>query len=405
VSRAAAPVIHPGLTRVRVALDRLGHPEEAFAGVLIAGTNGKGSVAALAESALRAAGFRTGLYTSPHLVAPEERARVDGRKTPRAVAARLARRARAAARGLTEFEIQTLVAFLWFAEAGVDIAVLEAGLGGRWDATNAFPAPEASVITSIGHDHRDWLGPTLRHIYREKREIARPGTVLIQNLPCFLWPESRRWAAAVGVPTETLGLDFRVAAGRSTPAGERFVLEPGGHPFRIPFRGRHQRENAALAARLLAALRRRGWRIPEEAVRRGFAGARWPGRFEVVRRAPPVVVDGAHNVEAAAVLARAWKDLFGSRRASLIFACLRDKDAPAIARALAGVVSRVVTVDLPTPRSRPASSLAALWSRRARAESAPSFAAAWARVKDGPVLIAGSLYLAGMALKHFGRNP
>lgn len=405
MSRPAAPVIRPGLTRMRSALARLGHPEEAFAGVLIAGTNGKGSVASLTESALRAAGHRTGLYTSPHLVAAEERARVDGRKIPRAVAARLARRARGAARGLTEFEIQTLVAFLWFAEAGVDIAVLEAGLGGRWDATNAFPAPEASVITSIGHDHRDWLGPTLRHIYREKREIARPGTVLIQNLPRFLWPESRRWAATVGVPTETLGLDFRVGAGRSTPAGERFVLEPGGLPLRIPFRGRHQRDNAALAARLLAALRRRGWRIPEEAARRGFAGARWPGRFEVVRRSPPAVVDGAHNVEAAAALARAWKDLFGARRAALIFACLRDKDAASIARALSGVVDRVVTLDLPTPRSRSAASSASLWTPRAPAETAPSFAAAWARVKNGPVLIAGSLYLAGMALKHFGRNP
>lgn len=402
---APAPVIRPGLSRVRAALDRLGHPEESFAAVLVAGTNGKGSVAALTASALRAAGHRAGLYTSPHLVAPEERIRVDDRAIPSPDGARLARRARAAARGLTEFEVQTLVAFLWFAEAGVDIAVLEAGLGGRWDATNAFPAPEVAVITSIGHDHRDWLGPTLRHIYREKREIARPGTALIQNLPRFLWPEAGRWAAATGVPTETLGLDFRWSAGRSTPAGETFALDPGERPLRVPFRGPHQRDNGAIAARVIGALRRRGWRVPDRAMRRGFAAARWPGRFQVIRRRPPVVVDGAHNAEAATALARAWKNAFGPRRAALVFACLNDKDAPAIARALSGVVARAVTMDLPTPRGRSARELAALWSRRVPAEAAPSFAAAWDRVKGGPVLIAGSLYLAGAALKHFGRCP
>jgi len=401
---APAPVIRPGLSRVRAALGRLGHPEESFAAVLVAGTNGKGSVAALLDSALRAAGHRTGLYTSPHLVSREERARVDGRRISRSAWIRLARRARAAQRGLTEFELQTLVAFLWFAEAAVDIAVLEVGLGGRWDATNAYPAPEVAVITSIGHDHREWLGPTLRHIYREKREIARPGTPLIQNVPRSLRAESRRWAAATGVPTETLGVDFRWTSGRSTPRGEMFVAAPRT-AVRVPFRGRHQRDNALIAWRTLEALRRRGWRMPGAAVRRGFSRARWPGRFDVIRRRPPVVVDGAHNIEAAEVLARAWRDAYGQQRAAIVFGCLRDKDAPAMVRALAPVAARVVAVGLPTPRARPAADLAALWSRRVPAETASGFADAWMRVRNGPVLVTGSLYLAGDALKFFRRLP
>lgn len=399
------PVIRPGLSRVRAALGRLGHPEESFAAVLVAGTNGKGSVAALLDSALRAAGHRTGLYTSPHLISREERVRIDGRKISRSAWDRLARRARAAQRGLTEFEIQTLVAFLWFAESSIDIAVLEAGLGGRWDATNAFPAPEAAVITSIGHDHHEWLGPTVRHIYREKRDIARPGTPLIQNVPRALRAESRRWAAATGVPIDSLGVDFQWASGRSTSGGEEFVPAPGTPPVRVPFRGRHQRDNAAIAWRTMEALRRRGWRMPEAAVRRGFARARWPGRFDVIRRRPPVVVDGAHNREAADALARAWRDAYGDRRPSIVFGCLKDKDAPAMARALGPVAARVVTVDLPTPRGRSAAALSTLWPRRVPVETASCFAEAWARVKKGPVLVAGSLYLAGEALKHFRRRP
>lgn len=386
-------------------MGRLGHPEESFAAVLVAGTNGKGSVAALLESALRVAGHRTGLYTSPHLVSCEERVRIDGRKIPAPSWTRLSRRARAAHPGLTEFELQTLIAFLWFAEAAVEIAVLEAGLGGRWDATNATPAPEAAVITSIGHDHREWLGPTLRHIYREKREIARPGTPLIQNVPRFLRAESRRWAASAGVPVETLGVDFQWISGRTTDGGEAFVPAPGVPPVRVPFRGRHQRDNALIAWRTLDVLRRRGWRIPDAAARRGFARARWPGRFDVIRRRPPVVVDGAHNVEASEALARAWRDAHGRTRAAIVFGCLRDKDVGAMARALAPVAERVVAVDLSTPRARPAAESAAAWPRRVPVETAAGFADAWTRVKNGPVLVTGSLYLAGDALNHFRRRP
>lgn len=402
---APAPVIRPGLSRVRAALGRLGHPEESFAAVLVAGTNGKGSVAALLDSALRAAGLRVGLYTSPHLIAREERVRVDGRKIPRSAWVRLARRARAAGRGLTEFELQTLVAFLWFADTAVDIAVLEVGLGGRWDATNAFPVPEVGVIASIGHDHREWLGPTVRHIYREKREIARPGTPLVQNVPPALRAESRRWAASAGVPTETLGVDFRWTAGRSTPGGEVFAPARGVAPVRVPFRGRHQRDNGVIAWRVLDLLRRRGWRISDADARRGFARARWPGRFDVIRRAPPVVVDGAHNVEAAKALARAWRDAHGDRRAAVVFGCLKDKDAAAMIRALAPIADRAVTVGLDTDRARGAAELAALWSRVVPVETATNFADAWARVKGGPALITGSLYLAGDALKFFRRHP
>ncbi len=405
------PVISPGLERVQKALARLGHPEESFASVLVAGTNGKGSVAAMMESVLRRAGHRTGLFTSPHLRDERERIRVVGRPISQRAWNRLARRA--AGRGLTEFEAQTLIAFLHFAEAGVDIAVVEVGLGGRLDATNALPAPEATVITSIGHDHHAWLGPTLRHIHREKRGIARPGTALIQNLPRGFWPDNDRWAASRGIPCWTYGREIRLLSRRDharRPAiGQNLVaFWPGGRSEEmfIPLVGEHQARNAALALAALDVLKRRGWRLTPRDIKKGFAQVRWPGRFEVLQRRPPVVLDGAHNADAALALARAWsRSPWGKEKAAVVFGCLKDKDAPAMARALAPHARRVITVPLPTPRSRGAEELAHLWSRRAPAETANNFKDAWRKVSRdrGPVLVTGSLYLVGEALEFFGR--
>ena len=181
-------MIRPGLDRMRLALDLLDHPEESFASIVVGGTNGKGSVSAMVESGLRWAGVRTGLYTSPHLVHVRERARILGKPVGPSAWGRATARVGDAARmhrlALTEFEAQTLASFLVFEEARVEVAVLEVGLGGRWDAVNAVAAPELSVITSIGLDHTAWLGPTLRHIYLEKRGIARTGTCLLYTSRC-----------------------------------------------------------------------------------------------------------------------------------------------------------------------------------------------------------------------------
>lgn len=396
-------MIRPGLERIRAVLARLGHPEDAFAAALVAGTNGKGSVAALLDSTLRTGGLRAGLYTSPHLIDVRERVRVDGPPLAAGRWRRLAGRVASAGRGLglTEFEAQTALAFLAFAEAGADIAVLEIGLGGRWDATNAHPAPEVTVLSSIGMDHREWLGPTLRHIYREKRAVGRPGTVMVQNIPRAFWAESDRWSAAAGVPTWTLGRELRAAAiGRKLS-----VRGPGFAHAGLPLAlaGPHQVRNAALAAGALEVLARRGWPVSASVLRRGFGRTRWPGRFDVVRARGPVVVDGAHNADAARALARAWRaSPWGRRKATLYFGCLKDKDASAMVRALAPVASRVNVLTLPTPRARPAEALRALWARRR--PTAVVDAAALASPPPGPVLVTGSLYLAGEAIKIF-RGP
>ncbi len=457
-------VIRPGLERVRHALDLLGHPEESFAAVLVGGTNGKGSVSAMIESGLRRAGVRTGLYTSPHLIHVRERTRIVGNPVTTSVwrraTARVAQVAGIHRLRLTEFEAQTLAAFLVFEGAGVELAVLEVGLGGRLDAVNAVAAPELSVITSIGLDHTDWLGPTLRHIYLEKRGIARTGTMLLQDLPPSLHAAARRFAVESGVPSWTLGQEIRfesIAIGKKRFSSgvaptRHFLLArledrgggglgvrclPGKHPpsrpspsrgeggvcfgqricvrvptgvysnGRVPFWGAHQARNAALAVAALHVLRGRGWRISESAIESGVAQARWPGRFDVVGLNPPVVLDGAHNPAAANALAKAWKSApWGRQRATLIFSCLKDKDVQGIVAALSPVVRRVIVIPLKSDRACPVEDLGAVWRGRCPTETAANFQDAWKKAtmdKHSPILVAGSLYLVGEAMAYLRR--
>ena len=410
-------VIRPGLDRVRHALDRLGHPEESFAAVLVGGTNGKGSVSAMIESGLRHAGVRTGLYTSPHLIHVQERTQIEGTPvTPsvwRRVTARVAQVAGSHRLRLTEFEAQTLAAFLVFKDAGVEIAVLEVGLGGRLDAVNAVAAPELSVITSIGLDHTAWLGPTRRHIYLEKRGIARRGTMLIQDIPPSLRAEARRFSVESGVPTWTLGEEIcfsPIAQKNGGDLGHTVRVRcPGGiqSNVRVPFWGAHQERNTALAVAALHVLRGRGWPLTERAIVNGLAQARWPGRFDVRQRNPPVVLDGAHNPAAARALAEAWASApWGRQQATLIFSCLKDKDAEGIATALSPVVRRVIVTPLLSDRARPVEELAEVWRRRKPVESAANFRGAWKKArmdKQAPVLVAGSLYLVGEAMANLRR--
>jgi dihydrofolate synthase / folylpolyglutamate synthase len=409
------PVIELGLERVRRALALLGHPEEEFASVIVAGTNGKGSVCAFLESILRAAGYRTGLFTSPHLIDVRERVRAGSRPIPASDWSRLSRRVRSLMvrhrLRLTEFEAHTLIAFLHFAEQRIDIAVVEVGLGGRLDATNVLPAPEATVVTSIGHDHREWLGPTLRHIFREKEAIARTGTPHVRSLPRSLQAEGDRMSRRKGVPAWDFGREIRVGKTRRdwSRGRQRFDVVIENRSFSgldISLMGPHQTQNAALAVAAAESLRRRGWRVGDESIRRGVAEARWAGRFHIVRRPgrPVVILDGAHNAEAADVLARAYRDSpWGNGTASLVFGCLSDKDAPGLADRLRSLVHRVFTVPLPSPRSRDPRELADLWRIRTPAFACRSFSEAWkraARDSGSPILITGSLYLVGTAMEY-----
>ena len=378
------------LRRMTTVLAALGHPEERFPAVHVAGTNGKGSVSTLLASALQASGRRTGLYTSPHLERLTERFRVDGREASDVEIARLSKRLRRALVPipfrLTQFEFLTALAFLYFAGKKVDVAVVEVGLGGRLDATNALTQVAVSVITNIGLDHTDWLGPTEEAIAGEKAGIIRAHVPVVTGAEGAALKVIRRRAQIFSAP-------LTVVAGESAAVPRTALAGP------------HQRRNAAVAAAALAALRRLGWTIPEGAVRRGFASAHWPGRFE--RFTLPAgenrirwVLDGAHNVPAARALRGALAEA-KLGRVELVFGALRDKDFSGIARILEPMAARVTTVPVPSNRAADPRRLARLPVWRARATAAKSLNGALRdlerRAPVIPVLVTGSLYLVGAA--------
>jgi len=367
-----------GLDRIRQALARLGSPERAFVSVQIAGTNGKGSTAAMTESILRAAGLRTGLFTSPHLARFTERIRLDGQEIDGDRLAALDPPIAATGVPLTYFEISAVLAFRAFAEAKVDVAVLETGLGGRLDAVTAA-SPVATAITSIGLDHTDLLEGTLREIAREKAGIAKPGVPLyLGPLPPEADEEIARAAAAVGAPVRRWGSELAPAPLPALP-------------------GEHQRSNAALAVALAeaaaAACRRplTGAQIAE-----GLRRVAWPGRLEWL--APDVLIDCAHNQEGVLALAAA---LPRDRPAALVISVVRGKDAAAMLAALAPRFALVVATRSRNERALPAAELAALLpGRRVEVVEDPAAALALARGfaaehPGGYVVVAGSIFLVG----------
>lgn len=337
------------LDRMRAALALAGDPQERLRVVHVAGTNGKGSVSAMLERALRAAGHRTGLYTSPHLHTFTERIRVDGRPIPKGEAARRITRVRAlletpGAPVLTFFEVATLVALEAFAEAGCDVVVLEVGLGGRFDATNVVEAPLATAITTIAMDHEAYLGTTIEAVAFEKAGIAKAGVPLVvgaRDAAARAVIEAR--AMEIGAPLVRLGAELRVdplAAGLRvrTPHGSIDRLRPG-------LAGAHQQDNAAVATAVLLALRAGDLEVPDRAIRSGIRSVRWPGRLERVTRgggAPDVLLDAAHNPEGATALAAHLATLPRTGPRVLVFGAMRDKAWPAMLAALGAAVDRAV---------------------------------------------------------------
>jgi dihydrofolate synthase/folylpolyglutamate synthase len=382
-----------GLGRMREALAHLGDPQRAFpAAVQIAGTNGKGSTAAMAEAILRTAGLRTGLYTSPHLCRFTERIRIDGREADGDRLAELDARVAATGVPLTYFEIATALGFLAMAEAKVDVAVLETGLGGRLDAvTTAEPA--AAAITSIGLDHTAYLGDTLAAIAREKAGILKPG------VPCFLGAlpdeadaQISGVAAALGAPVRRVGRDLPLAA---VPLG---------------LAGAHQRGNAAIAVALArAAATRLGRTLDDRTIAEGLRSVVWPGRLE--RLADDLLLDCAHNEEAARVLARSLPALAGKRRVVLLVSIVSDKDPAAMLAALAPLAAAIVATRSPNPRALPPATLAAAAAPLGRDVTAiddPTAALAEARrlaAPGGLVVACGSTFLVGHIRAHVLGDP
>ena len=407
LSRLETLGIKLGLERSRTLLAAMGDPQRRFPSVLVAGTNGKGSTSALLAAMARAAGYRTGLYTSPHLENVEERLRIDGRMIDSGRFAELLAdlvdlAERETGSPPTYFEAVTLAAFRWFAEEGVDLAIVEVGLGGRLDATN-LADPLLSVITPIGFDHQEYLGTTLASIAREKAGILRPGR------PAVVWIEEPEAAESVREAASEIGVDLHFASqevrieeiGLEGWAGQRVRLSTPvrRYDLRLALLGEHQAKNLGLAVRVAEMLGVLGFeRIGAQAIAEGAAACRWPGRLEAIelpdgRR---VLLDAAHNPSGAAVLAE-FLDRLG-RPVDLLFGVLADKDYAEMLSVLAARADRIVLTTPASPRAKPPEELAALLGDRGGVfvEPDPAQALEKALALGGEILaVCGSIFLVG----------
>jgi dihydrofolate synthase/folylpolyglutamate synthase len=403
--------IRLGLGRTRALLRALGHPERGIRGALVGGTNGKGSVLALAGSALRAAGLRVGETPKPHLVTYRERLQVDGRPVDAATFARLVREVLAAADRIprrlgspTEFELLTAVVFAWFAEQRIDLALVEVGLGGRLDATHAWDGGVAA-ITNVDLDHMDRLGPTIAHIAREKAAIIMRGdlavTGAVGEARAIIARRARRLAVPLTIvePATVVDLDRDGITVNLAQLG----------PTRVGLRGRHQGANVAVANAILDSLATAGIATADAAARRaGFASVRWPGRLELLQTdGREVLLDGAHNPAGAATLARAIDELrpfLQDGRLAIVSAAMADKDVDGIIAALRASselsAARVIATQVQAVRALPAEELAARWRAAGQRDviaigGLPAALDAALGGPAGPVLVTGSLYLVG----------
>lgn len=402
--------IKPGLDVVSALLDVLGNPHHRLAVVHVAGTNGKGSVCAMLESVLRASGFKTGLYTSPHLVDFSERFRINGTQIPEPVLERYMARLEQAAeavesstrlRPATFFEISTAIAFQYFADEQVDIAVIETGMGGRWDATNVV-IPLLSVITRIDIDHVDFLGDTLAKIAAEKAGIIKPGR------PVVVAPQAEEAMAELLRPGQPVVVGSEAVSVAKVGQPQRLKIETPSRslpPVNLPLLGECQRENCAVAVAALEILSDMlGF---EPAFKKGLESTVWAARFQSLRDDPPVVLDGAHNPSGAQALVKTLKEVFPGRQVGFILGFLGDKDAAGFLRAIKPVAAKVWTVPIDAERGTSAEHAAAQ-ARAVGIEAAPAGVAAawdaaleWAAGPDRMVVVAGSLYLT-QALRNAG---
>jgi len=406
------------LAPVTALLHRLGDPQHAMAHVHVAGTNGKGSTCALIESVLRAAGHRTALYTSPHLVRFNERIRVGGAPIHDATLADLFREiekadqrlaAETGGREMTFFEFTTALAFEYFRREGAHVCVLETGMGGRLDATNVV-VPLVSVITRIDIEHTAFLGKTLPEIAAEKAGIIKPGRPVV----CGLMPDEaraviRRIAKERGARCIAVEEAAQVQRVRQNWDGQKVKIETANASYpllTVPLLGAHQLENIALAVaalELISDVAPLPW--DEKDLRAGFQSVQWPGRCQVLDRNPITLLDVAHNPNGAEALATTLHELAGKTPVGLVCGLLGDKDAGGFFQALAPHVKKIWAVPLQSERNMPQADLLAA-SRAAGhpadylpLEKALATARAWAAQEHGVLCLAGSLVLAGEVLR------
>jgi len=410
--------IKAGLDRIDALLDALGHPEQGLRGVLVAGTNGKGSVCAMVDSVVRSAGLSSVLLVKPHLCSYRERIVIDGQHIAEQSWAALVERLRPAVDAVeaggagapTQFEILTALGILAAAERRPDVVVCEVGLGGRLDSTNVLDLGVAA-ITNVAMDHMQYLGDTVAQIAAEKAGILKPGNDVVTGADGDALDGVRRQAATVGVRSlRVVGEDI-AATGRSLGRGgtEVELRGPGLEAtLQLPLPGVFQAHNAAVAAGIVLALRDRGLDIPDRALVEGMAAVQWPARLQWIAGTPILLLDGGHNPAALQAVIPAVREMTEGRPLALLFGAMVDKDVPAMLDLLRPLGAPPVFTQMGTPRAMSAVELARLWGPGSRAISSLPDALQAARLlagRQGAVFVCGSLYLAGDVLRLLGQAP
>lgn len=393
-----------GLGRTKELLHALGDPQRKLKFIHIAGTNGKGSTAAMLSSILRQAGYRTGLYTSPFINRFNERMQIDGEQIPDETLAEVTARVRPFAEAMedhpTEFELITAIALLYFSESECDIVVLEVGMGGELDSTNIIDAPEVAIITAMGYDHVKELGPTMADIARAKAGIIKRGCDVVSyggvpEADTVIETVCREQDAALHEP------DFSaIHAGSFSLEGQTFSYGDWNELF-IPLAGRYQLNNAALVLTAVDVLRQRGWDIADTAVRDGLKNTFWPARFELLQRDPVFLVDGGHNPHGIRATAESLARLFPEKKIRFLVGVMADKDVESILSIVAPMAEKFYAVTPNNPRAMAAETLRdRIRALGAEAEACGTVEAGVARAleeasAENVICALGSLYMSG----------
>ncbi|MFO7711760.1 MAG: folylpolyglutamate synthase/dihydrofolate synthase family protein [Dehalococcoidia bacterium] len=409
------------LHHVEELLSRMGNPQLAAKAVHIAGTKGKGSVAAMTARVLSTSGYKTGLYTSPHFHTLRERISIDGCLIPEAgFAAAMSEirpfiesmREDAAFRQFTYFEVLTVLGFAYFSKEKVDFQVLEVGLGGRLDATNVAK-PDVCIITSISLDHTQILGDSLEQIAREKAGIIKPGCWVV------VAPQQEEAAAVImdvcrekDARMVKVGSDITWCKVGGDLLHQSLVIKGRENSYRIdiPLLGDYQLENASAAVAALEILASEGFDISADGITEGLSGVRWPGRFHILQREPTVLIDGAHNVASMRRLVSNIREYFGDKRVVVVFGTSGDKDIPGLVSELASIGPQVIATRSSQPRAASPSTLASEFSKRGiEAETSESIpqALSLASSKVGKadlICVTGSLFVVAEALDYFSTS-
>ena len=393
-----------GLDRTRELLERVGNPQKKLKFIHVAGSNGKGSTCAMLARIMELSGYKVGMYISPYIEDFCERIQINGEYIDGDSLARITEYVMAEAEQMvdhpSQFELVTAIGMLYFLENKVDIVVLEVGMGGALDSTNAIDAPEVAVITNIGLEHTEYLGNTLEEIAATKAGIIKPGC----NAVCYDGaPEVTEVVSRV---CEDLDVPLKcVDFARLTPLsedldGQKFLWD--GEEYELALLGEHQLHNAATVLNVIDALEERGWVIDQEAVKNGLKTVKWPARLEILGRHPLFILDGGHNPQCAEALANSLNRLLGGRKAVFLLGVLADKDYPTMMDMMIPFASKFITLTPDSTRALSAEGLADFFKNEkgVDAQSAPDFKtgielAVKEAGEDGIVVCFGSLYLAG----------